>query len=141
MGQLFSQIVQVAELYQKVGRLWGPSSQNRWPSNEEIISGASEWLHRNVEVSKPDANGILMEAVPSAITRWQHTGLLREYEIEKNPELVYGPTIKSEVTYAHCDSRWEVELAKRLDVMPEVSRWARNKVLNWTIPYVIERQP
>ena len=141
MGQLFSQIVQVAELYQKVGRLWGPSSQNRWPSNEEIISRASEWLHRNVEVSKPDANGILMEAVPSAITRWQHTGLLREYEIEKNPELVYGPTIKSEVTYAHCDSRWEVELAKRLDVMPEVSRWARNKVLNWTIPYVIERQP
>ena len=141
LGKLFSQIVQVAELYQADGTLCGPSDKDKWPSNEEIINSASEWLHRNVEIIKPDANGILMEAVPSAIAPWQHTGLLREYEIEKNPDLVYGPTIKSEITYAHCDSHWEVELAERLDEMPEVTRWARNKVLNWSIPYVVERQP
>ena len=141
LGRLFSQTVQVAELYQRDGKLWGPTSLNRWPSNEEIISSTGEWLHRNIEIIKPDANGILMEAIPSAIAPWQHTGLLREYEIEKNPDLVYGPTIKSEITYAHCDSHWEVELAERLDEMPEVTRWARNKVLNWSIPYVVERQP
>ena len=139
LGKLFSQAVQVAEMYQKTGSLHGPSSQDRWPSNEEIINDASEWLHRNIEIVKPDTAGILMEAVPSAITPWQHTGLLREYEIEQNPDLVYGPTVKSEITYAHCDSHWEVELAERLDEMPEVTRWARNKVLNWTIPYVVER--
>ena len=141
LGKLFSQTVQAAEQYQTNGKLWGPSSQDRWPNNEEIISRASEWLHRNVEIIKPNANGILMEAVPSAITPWQHTALLREYEIEKNPDLVYGPTLKSEITYAHCDSHWEVELAERLDEMPEITRWARNKVLNWSIPYVVERQP
>ena len=141
LGKLFSQTVQVAELYQRDGKLWGPTSLDRWPSNEEIISSASEWLHRNIEIIKPDANGILMEAIPSAIASWQHTGLLREYEIEKNPDLVYGPAIKSEITYAHCDSHWEVKLAERLDEMPEITRWARNKVLNWSIPYVVERQP
>ena len=141
LGKLFSQTVQVAELYQKDGKLWGPTGLDRWPSNDEIISSASEWLHRNIKIIKPDTNGILMEAIPSATAPWQHTGLLREYEIEKNPNLVYGPTIKSEITYAHCDSHWEVELAEHLDEMPEITRWARNKVLNWSIPYVVERQP
>ena len=141
LGKLFSQTVRVAEQYQADEVLRGPSSQDNWPSNEEIISRASEWLHRNIEIIKPNAEGIMMEAVPSAITPWQHTGLLREYEIEKNPDLVYGPTAKSEITYAHCDSHWEVELAERLDEMPEITRWARNKILNWSIPYVVERQP
>ena len=141
LGKLFSQTVQVAEKYQDAGKLWGPSSRDTWPGNEELITLASEWLHRNVEITKTDSDGILMEAIPSAIAPWQHTGLLREYEIEKNPQLVYGPTEKSEITYAVCDSHWEVELAERLDQIPEVTRWARNKGLNWSIPYVVRRQP
>ena len=82
----------------------------------------------------------LQRAVPSAIAPWQHTGLLREYDIALNPQRVYGPTAKSEITYADCDSGWEVELARHLDEMPEITRWARNKGLNWSIPYVADRQ-
>ena len=81
-----------------------------------------------------------MEAVLSAVTPWQHTGQLREYDIGNNPSRVYGPTLKSEITYADCDSTWEVNLAKYLDDMPEISRWARNKALSWSIPYVVDRQ-
>ena len=53
---------------------------------------------------------------------------------------MYGPTKKSEITYADCDSSWEVALAQHLDEMPEIARWARNKGLNWSIPYVVDRQ-
>ena len=141
LGKLFGQTVKVAETYQADGRLQGPASKDRWPGNEELVTLASEWLHRNIEIIKPDSNGILMEALPSAINPWQHTGLLREYEIEKNPQFVYGPTQKSEITYAVCDSHWEVELAERLDEIPEVIKWARNNRLNWAIPYVVRRQP
>ena len=53
---------------------------------------------------------------------------------------MYGPTLKSEATYADCDSSWEVNLAHHLDEMDEIIRWARNKALNWSIPYVVDRQ-
>ena len=53
---------------------------------------------------------------------------------------MYGPTKKSEITYADCDSSWEVALAQHLDEMDEITRWARNKGLNWSIPYVVDRQ-
>ena len=76
----------------------------------------------------------------SAISPWQHTGLLRTYDIGKDPARVYGPTKNSEITYADCDSSWEVALAQHLDEMPEITRWARNKGLNWSIPYVVDRQ-
>ena len=89
---------------------------------------------------KPDRFGVQMEAEGSAIAPWLHTGLLRAYDIGNNPDRVYGPTKKSEITYADCDSSWEVALAQQLDEMPEVTRWARNKGLNWSIPYVVDRQ-
>ena len=81
-----------------------------------------------------------MEAEGSAIAPWLHTGLFRTYDIGNNPDRVYGPTEKSEITYADCDSSWEVALAQHLDEMPEITRWARNKGLNWSIPYVVDRQ-
>ena len=104
------------------------------------VLSASEWLHRNIQVIKPDRSDVQMEAEGSAIAPWLHTGLLRPYDIGDNPERVYGPTKKSEITYADCDSSWEVALAKHLDEMPEITRWARNKGLNWSIPYVVDRQ-
>ena len=81
-----------------------------------------------------------MEAEGSAIAPWQDTGLLRPYDTGNNPTRVYGPTKKSEITYADCDSSWEVALAQHLDEMEEITRWARNKGLNWSIPYVVDRQ-
>ena len=141
VAKLFSQTVNAAQEYRRAGYLTGPTKTDLWPSDENTMERASEWLHRNVQVIRPDTStGIQMEAVPSAIVPWQHTGLLREYDIALNPRRVYGPTAKSEITYADCDSGWEVDLARHLDEMPEITRWARNKGLNWSIPYVADRQ-
>ena len=129
-----------AEEYRQKGYLTGPENQDPWPSDEMAVLSASEWLHRNIQVIKPNRSGVLMEAEGSAIAPWLHTGLLRTYDIGNNPERVYGPTEKSEITYADCDSSWEVALAQHLDEMPEITRWARNKGLNWSIPYVVDRQ-
>ena len=140
LARLFSQTVNVGEVYYRKGWLTGPVNQDRWPSDELAVLSASEWLHRNVEIIKPDRSGVQMQADGSAIAPWLHTGLLRTYDIGQDPARVYGPTKKSEVTYADCDSSWEVALAQHLDEMEEITRWARNKWLNWSIPYVVDRQ-
>ena len=140
LARLFSQTLNSGQEYHRKEWLTGPKDQDRWPSDELAILSASEWLHRNIQVIKPDRSGIQMEADGSAIAQWLHTGLLRTYDIGKDPARVYGPTKKSEITYADCDSSWEVALAQHLDEMPEVVRWARNKGLNWSIPYVVDRQ-
>ena len=140
VAKLFGQTVNAAQAYHRAGYLTGPANVDLWPSDEGAVLRASEWLHRNVNVIRPDTTGVQMEAVASAIAPWQHTGLLREYDIALKPHQVYGPTAKSEITYADCDSSWEVELARHLDEMPEIIRWARNKGLNWSIPYVADRQ-
>ncbi len=140
LAKLFSQTVNVAEGYRQQGYLTGPETQDRWPSDELAILRAGEWLHRNIQVIQPDKCDIQMVAEGSGIAPWLHTGLLRAYDIGNNPHRVYGPTKKSEITYADCDSSWEVALAQQLDQMPEVTRWARNKGLNWSIPYVVDRQ-
>ena len=140
LARLFSQTVNAGQEYYRQGWLTGPENQDRWPSDELAILSASEWLHRNIRVIKPDRSGIQMEADGSAISPWLHTGLLRTYDIGKDPAKIYGPTMKSEITYADCDSSWEVALAQHLDEMPEIARWARNKGLNWSIPYVVDRQ-
>ena len=85
LAKLFSQTVQTAQEYHRDGQLTGPDGQDQWPSDEEAILRASEWLHRNVQVTKPDRTGIQMEAESSAISPWQHTGELREYDISNNP--------------------------------------------------------
>ena len=140
LGSLFSQTVNAGQEYHRRGWLTGPENQDRWASDEMAVRSASEWLHRNIQVIKPDRSGVQMEAEGSAIAPWQDTGLLRPYDTGNNPTRVYGPTKKSEITYADCDSSWEVALAQHLDEMEEITRWARNKGLNWSIPYVVDRQ-
>ena len=140
LGSLFSQTVNAGQEYHRKGWLTGPENQDRWASDEMAVRSASEWLHRNIQVIKPDRSGVQMEAEGSAIAPWLHTGLLRPYDTGNNPARVYGPTEKSEITYADCDSSWEVALAQHLDEMEEITRWARNKGLNWSIPYVVDRQ-
>ena len=140
LAKLFSQTVNAGEEYYRKGWLTGPENRDRWPSDEMAALSASEWLHRNIEVIKPNRSVIQMEADGSAIAPWLHTGLLRTYDIGQDPARVYGPTKKSEITYADCDSSWEVALAQHLDETEEITRWTRNKGLNWSIPYAMDRQ-
>ena len=140
VAKLFGQTVKAAQQYHGSGYISGPQNEDHWPTDETTILKASQWLHRNLEIIKPESGTMWLEAIPSAINHWQHTGELREYDTGDNPKRVYGPTIKSEISYAHCDSEWEVWVAKQLDDMPDVTRWARNKGLNWAIPYVANRQ-
>ena len=140
IAKLFGQTVKAAQQYHGSGHLDGPEDQDRWPTDEMSILRASQWLHRNVDIIKPETGAVWLEAIPSAISHWQHTGELREYDVGNNPKRVYGPTKKSEISYAHCDSEWEVWVAKQLDEMEDIMRWARNKGLNWSIPYVADRQ-
>ena len=141
LATLFSQTLNAAQRYYHSGYLIGPSKTDSWPSDDKAVLRASEWLHRNIEVIRPNTMAIQMEAVPSSMAPWQHSGLLREYDVALNPGRVYGPTTKSEITYSDCDSSWEVALARNLDEMPEILRWVRNeKGLKWSIPYVADRE-
>ena len=140
IAKLFGQTLLAAQEYQRAGQLTGPDDVDSWPTDEMTILKAGQWLHRNVDVIRPETGQAWLEAIPSAINPWQHTGELREYDTGENPKRVYGPTLKSEISYAHCDSEWEVWVARQLDEMEEVDRWARNKGLNWSIPYVVDRQ-
>ena len=140
VAKLFGQTVKAAQQYHRSGYIEGPENQDRWPTDETTILKASQWLHRNLDIIKPETGTIWLEAIPSAISHWQHTGELREYDTGNNPKRIYGPTKKSEISYAHCDSEWEWWVAKQLDEMDEILRWTRNKGLNWSIPYVADRQ-
>ena len=137
---MFGQTVKAAQQYQSNGHIDGPQNQDQWPTDETTILKASQWLHRNVDIIRPETGAIWLEAIPSALNHWQHTGELREYDTGNNPKRIYGPARKSEISYAHCDSEWEVWVAQQLDEMDEILRWARNKGLNWSIPYVADRQ-
>ena len=140
VAKLFGQTVKAAQQYHASRFIDGLQDNDRWPTDEMSILRASRWLHRNVDIIRPETDTVWLEAIPSVINHWQHTGELREYDIGNNPKRVYGPARKSEISYAHCDSEWEVWVAKQLDEMEDIIRWARNKVLNWSIPYVADRQ-
>lgn len=45
------------------------------------------------------------------------------------------PAERSELSHAACHSRLELLTAEALDAHPQVTRWARNFGLGWTIPY------
>ena len=140
VAKLFGQTVKAAQQYHISGHIKGPQNQDRWPTDETTILKASQWLHRNLDIIKPATGTMWLEAIPSAINHWQHTGELRDYDTGNNPKRIYGPAGKSEISYAHCDSEWEVWVAQQLDDMDDIIRWARNKGLNWSIPYVADRQ-
>ena len=60
LARLFSQTVNSGQEYHRKEWLTGPNNQDRWPSDELAILSASEWLHRNIQVIKPDRSGIHM---------------------------------------------------------------------------------
>lgn len=56
-------------------------------------------------------------------------------EYETSREHVHE-TVKSEISHAVCDSGWEVEAARALDLRDDVIGWVRNERLNWAIPWM-----
>ncbi len=120
----------------------GPQDADRWPVDDRTVAYAGEWLRRNLEMDKPGPDSELaMSLIPSPRQPWRETAELNPYTTAQNPDLVYGPARKSQLSYAHCDSSWETQVARQLDELPAIDRWTRNRRLNWYIPYVSDRQP
>ena len=141
LARLFSQTVNASEEYRQKGYLNGPENQDRWPSDEMAVLSASEWLHRNIQVIKPDRSGIQMESEGSAIVPWLHTGLLRPYDIGNNPERVYRA--HEEIRDHVCGLR--LLLGGGPGTAPgrdagDNPGGPGKKGLNWSIPYVVDRQ-
>ena len=84
-ANLFGQTVKAAQQYSSRGYIAGLENQDRWPTDETTILKASQWLHRNVDIIRPETGAIWLEAIPSALNHWQHTGELREYDTGNNP--------------------------------------------------------
>ena len=139
---LFGNALTVLRQYCDQGFMVGPADRFVWPGDLETVAGAAQWLARNVDIVKPtNGNAPAMRATPVAREPWLSVDTFREYDTADNKERIYGPTVRSPLTYAHCDSSWERDLARLLDDMPAVSRWVRNRNLNWHIPYVMDGEP
>ena len=138
---LFADMLSAFEQHRKDGNLLPPTDTARWPSDPGSIADAANWLNRHTElvVPTPPDGKPPMTAVKGK-AHWLDTTLRHEYSIRDNPNLVYANCRKSHATHAKCDSSWETAVAKILDDMPEVTRWARNNRLGWEIPYVYEGQ-
>ena len=143
-ARLFAQTLVAAKDYAARGILLPDtkSGSERWPGRDDLesLASAGEWLARSVDITAPNKDGgvspAMMSAQLSAARPWMHTSDLREYDARVSEDKIYGPARKSEVNYAHCDSGWEREVAATLDILPEITRWARNHRLGWNIPYV-----
>lgn len=145
VNRLFAQALAAARDYCRRGYLAGPDDANGWPDHTGAVAAAAAWLQRNLEILAPAGPAAVpaMTAIPSRLSPWLETDELRPYETRHHPQRIYGPCRKAEVNYAHCDSgkRWEPEVARQLDAMPEIARWARNYRLNWYIPWLNDGQP
>ena len=139
---LFCNALTVLRQYYNQGFLTGPEERFSWPGDLETVAGAASWLALNVDIIKP-TNGVVpvMQATPVAREPWLGVSAFRKYETADNKERIYGPAERSPLTHAHCDSSWERNVAGLLDSMPAVSRWVRNRNLNWHIPYVMDGEP
>ena len=138
-GALFRQAAGILKDLIDCNRLTGPIDRASWPGDAESIGKAAQWLIGQTDIKKanPQARPVF-DAKASDNQLWLSTDQLREYTALQKANLVYGPTLKCPITYAHCDSGWEYQVAEQLDKMREISRWTRNKNLNWHIPYVYE---
>ena len=54
------------------------------------------------------------------------------------PDSLDASTERSEINLAACHSGLEVEIARLLDAHPDVTAWARNYGLGWTLPYLYD---
>lgn len=147
-ASLFAQILGAVRGYVASGALLpetGADGAERWPGqgDSSAVSAAGKWLAGNLEILQTNgvdaddpAARIQMIPVSSKSRHWRHTGELRPYVKTMSFERMYGEADKAEINYADCDSGWERDAAEALDAMPEISRWARNHRLGWSIPYV-----
>ena len=139
---LFSDLLTAFEQHVQEGNISPPRDETQWPSDVDTIADAANWLHRHVEYVIPTPPDGRPPMTPvKGKSHWLNTELRREYTIRDNPKMVYANCRKSHATHAKCDSSWEVTVAKALDNIPVVTRWARNSRLGWEIPYVHEGQP
>ena len=137
---LFTQILAIAERLRQDGALAGPDEHGTWSGYDSDVQKTADWLRRLINVRAPHrVNDIRMRAVRGAAAPWLEAHDHRTQQTALKPT-IYGPTKKSTITYAVCDSTWEATLARRLDETPEITRWIRNQRLGWSIPYISRRE-
>lgn len=149
-AQMFAQILGAARRYADEGYLLPADfggGEDYWPGADDGagLADAGRWLAGNLEISQAngfesgDSNALVSLAPVASRSRpWRHTGELRPYVKALSAEKMYGETDKSEINWADCDSGWERDVAETLDEMREITGWARNHRLGWSIPYVDE---
>ena len=140
---LFADALTAAKTLRRQGWIPDPPECSPWfPGDLNNLSQAAEWLLKALDPIPPTTptSQVAMTA-RAALLPWRDTNDLKEYEVLPNPERIYGKAKKAQISYAHCDSSWEVKVAEQLDSLKSIDRWARNRRLNWYIPYVTEGQP
>ena len=142
MHRIFAETLAAARQFYADGWLAGIKDTQLWPVDDRTVAQGGDWLRRNLHLGKPAPDRELaMTLIPSPRNPWRETDELNAYTTANNPELVYGPARKAQISYAHCDSSWETRVARQLDELASVDRWTRNRRLNWYIPYVSDSQP
>ena len=142
--QTFAQLHTAAAQCAAQGHIRGPANRRQWSNRTADINRVAEWLHGQMEVVNPEADGeqrVAMRAIPSRNRPWLTTRDFRERTVPAKhiyPDSGRRHTHKSPISHAVGDSGWEAHVAAALDNCPLVDRWVRNYGLNWSIPYLAD---
>ena len=142
--QTFAQLYAAAVQCVAQGHIRGPDDLRQWPNQTDAVNKVAEWLHGQMEVINPEANGgqqVAMRAIPSRNRPWHTTRDFRERTVPAQniyPDSGRRHTRKSPISHAVGDSGWEAQVAAALDNCSLVDLWVRNYGLNWSIPYLAD---
>ena len=137
---MFTELLIALKQFKSDGILRGPE-EDQWAGTEHDWNQTVEWLLSNVHIADNTVQGTArteLERDPSSPIL--SSGSLQPYKTAYDTAKIYGPTTKSHVNYAHCDSGWETEVARQLDQHPAVTKWVRNHRLHWRLPYYADGQ-
>ena len=120
----------------------GPQERDNWTQSQEEVNKVSKWLQDQLEIYDLDPaqpQPPMMQAIPHHSPPAIHAKSFSGRSTRSRnlyPGAAAKPAVKSPITHAVCDSGWEVEVARLLEELQQVTRWVRNYGLNWTLPYI-----
>jgi type III restriction enzyme len=100
---------------------------------DEVGSEAVDRIFRGIASTDPGFNTL------KAILRpWDPIGTTDIVDFDTTKDVWVTSPEKCHVTHVAGDSGWEIEVAHRLEAMPEVVSYVKNQGLGFTVPYVID---